>query len=96
MLINLNKKKILFLKNILKKKYYFYGLVCLKSRIKFKTKHNIILIKINNNISIIKKKKETVNIKIVENKIFLFSENLRELNEFTKTLYKYCAIISFL
>ena len=90
MLINLNNCKYLILKKKLKKKYFFYSLICLKSRIKFKSNNTMILIKINNNMSILKKKKRTIKVKILDNKIFVFSKNLKDVNVFTKSLFLFC------
>lgn len=96
MFINLKKNKVFFIKKKLKKKYFFYSLICAKSRIKFKIKDNLLLIKVNNNISILKKKSDFINIKIIENKIFLYSESIKEINEFSKMLYAFCDPIHFL
>lgn len=95
MLINLIKKK-LSLGKLLKKKYYFHSLICYKSRIKLKTKGSIILIKINNNLSILKKVNKNINIKIIDNKIFLFSNSLKNLNNFSKTLSIFCKTNPFI
>ena len=95
MLLNLTKQyKILLNKK--KKKYFFYGLVCLKSRIKFKNYNNLILIKINNNMAIRKQKETDVIIKIKENKIYLSSKKIFFLNKLVKQLSFFCKSMTFI
>lgn len=96
MLVTLNKKRTVFIKNNLKKNYFFHTLICLQSRIKFKHKNQLILIKVNNNISILKKKSRYIFIKIIENKIFLYSENRQQISELIKNLSIFCKSITFL
>jgi hypothetical protein len=56
-----------------KYKYSFSMLVCLKSHIKFKEHlSEFFLIKINNNISILLKKKRSLHVKVKDNKLFFF------------------------
>lgn len=79
-----------------KKKYNFSTLICLKSHIKFKARKELLLIKINNNISLFFKKNKSIHLKINDNKIFFFSKSLKDLNLFTKKLLPFSAHISFL
>lgn len=94
-IINLNyKNKILLKKN--KKIYFFHDLSLVKPRIKVKLTHNLILVKLNNNTSIKLKKEKSIKIFIKENKIFIFSNSLCSLNNFTKRLIYFCCPNLFL
>jgi len=94
MVLNLNNHNELIQKQ--KKKNNFSTLICLKSHVKFKADKELLLVKINNNISLSFKRKKSINLKINDNKIFLFSKSLKDLNLFTKNLSPFSTYISFL
>lgn len=96
MLINLNRSNNNHLKRQLKKKYYFHALICLKSRIKFRASEHVFMIKVNNNVSIVKRKETSLNVRILDNKIFLFSKDLSKVNDFIMTVSKFSSLTCFI